>query len=292
MKTDIVKNLVIVCIGLLAIGTARASETNDVKPGQVKGSPFWKLDWSDEFDKDGKPDQSKWEYVIGGDGFGNGEEQFYTDRLENARVENGKLMIQGRKEDYENQHYTSARLVSKQSWVYGRFEFRAKLPRGKGTWPAIWMLPDKQVYGPQYWPDNGEIDILESVGRDQNRNYASAHTNFYNFFDGHEQHTTTISVPSGDEQFHTYALEWSPTNLSFFIDGEKFMNVDRDSDADWRKWPFDQPFHFVMNMAIGGGFGRGGEDIEDSAFPTALQVENIRVYKPLFTPGITPELTR
>jgi beta-glucanase (GH16 family) len=284
------KTLLAISIAFLALGSAHAMETNDVKPGQVKSSPFWKLEWSDEFDKDGKPDQSKWDYITGGDGFGNGEEQFYTDRVENARVENGKMMIQGRKEEYQNQHYTSARLFSKQSWVYGRFEFRAKLPHGRGTWPAIWMLPDKQVYGPTYWPDNGEIDILESVGRDQNRNYASAHCNYYNFFAGNGQHTTTINVPSGDELFHTYALEWSPTKMEFFIDGEKFMGVDKEADADWKKWPFDQPFHFVMNMAIGGGFGRGGGDIEDEALPTALEVEYIRVYKPIFTPGIPSSL--
>ncbi|MCX8074050.1 MAG: glycoside hydrolase family 16 protein, partial [Clostridia bacterium] len=121
----------------------------------LNSAPVWRLVWSDEFDYTGKPDSNKWGYDIGGGGWGNQELQYYTDRLENARVENGKLIIEARRENYGGREYTSARLVSrnKGDWLYGRFEIRAKLPGGRGTWPAIWMLPTDWVYGG--WPNSG-----------------------------------------------------------------------------------------------------------------------------------------
>ena len=125
------------------------------------------------------PDSTKWGYDIGGDGWGNNEKQYYTaSRLENARVENGNLIIEARKEKMDSSEYTSARLVTrgKMDWLYGRFEIRAKLPSGRGTWPAIWMLPTKQSYGDNYWPENGEIDIMEHVGFHPGFIHASTHT--------------------------------------------------------------------------------------------------------------------
>jgi len=142
----------------------------------------WRVVWSDEFEYVGLPDPAKWGYDVGGHGWGNKELQFYTERRkENARVENGRLIIEARRDAAENHRYTSARLVSKGKgdWTYGRFEVRAKLPSGRGTWPAIWMLPSLKSYGESDWPDNGEIDVMEHVGFDPDVIHASAHTRAY-----------------------------------------------------------------------------------------------------------------
>ncbi len=147
-----------------------------------QGAVGWRLVWSDEFDHRGLPDSSKWGYDVGGHGWGNKELQYYTERRkENARVEDGHLIIEARRDNSGGHEYTSARLVSKGKgdWTYGRFEVSAKLPSGRGTWPAIWMLPSLKSYGNFGWPDNGEIDIMEHVGFDPDVVHGSAHTKAY-----------------------------------------------------------------------------------------------------------------
>ena len=172
MKTFFVKSKPIIALLVLILVLISCASN-------YKNSQFKKLVWSDEFNYTGLPDSTKWNYDIGGDGFGNNEAQFYTKkRLENARVENGNLVIEARKEDWENKNYTSARLVTKgkQDWKYGRIEVRAKLPKGKGTWPAIWMLSTDM----KEWPEDGELDIMEHVGYNQGFIHASVHTKKYN----------------------------------------------------------------------------------------------------------------
>ncbi|MGI9173875.1 MAG: glycoside hydrolase family 16 protein, partial [Rhodothermales bacterium] len=152
-------------VALLAATPAACQETS-VSTELPTEEGAWQLVWSDEFDYEGLPDSAKWGYEVGGHGWGNDELQYYTERrLENARVEDGLLVIEARQEPFEGRDYTSARLVSrdKGEWTYGRFEARAKLPSGRGTWPAIWMLAAETTYGNAYWPDNGEIDIMEHV---------------------------------------------------------------------------------------------------------------------------------
>ena len=139
----------------------------------------WKLVWHDEFDQVGQPDPLRWSYDVGGNGWGNHELEFYTySRPENARVENGHLVIEARRESWQGAAYTSARLVTKNKgdWPEGRFEIRAKLPLGRGTWPAIWMLPTVWNLGDGKWPDNGEIDIMEHVGHNPGVVHASTHS--------------------------------------------------------------------------------------------------------------------
>src|SRR6188768_4168282 len=146
----------------------------------TRHEPAYKLVWSDEFNYNGLPDAKKWNYDIGGHGWGNNELQFYTkEKLKNARVENGNLIIEAHKEKFENSGYTSARLVSKGKgdWQYGKIEVRAQIPDGRGTWPAIWMLGSTSPFN---WPDDGEIDIMEHVGFDQGRIHASIHCKKYN----------------------------------------------------------------------------------------------------------------
>src|SRR5690349_14056129 len=162
----------------------------------------WQLVWSDEFNSAGLPDPSKWSYDVGAHGWGNKELQNYTDRRkENARVENGVLIIEARRDGTEAQPYSSARLVSKNKgdWTYGRFEVRAKLPSGRGTWPAIWMLPTQRSYGG--WPKSGEIDIMEHVGFDPDMVHASVHTSAYNHTIN-TQKTAQIKIPTSRSEFN------------------------------------------------------------------------------------------
>ncbi len=183
----------------------------------------WSLVWSDEFETPGMPDETRWAWDVGGHGWGNRELQFYTDRRhENARVENGLLVIEARREAWEGMDYTSARLVTKgrQAWQEGRFEIRARLPEGRGTWPAIWMLPVDWNLGSGKWPDVGEIDIMEHVGHEPGIIHASAHSRDYQWQAG-TQKTATLEVADAARAFHTYTLEWTPLYYKFFVDGQQ-----------------------------------------------------------------------
>ena len=248
-------------------------------PAAVCQAQFSDLVWSDEFEEDGLPDSEKWNYDVGGDGWGNNELQYYTEnRRKNARVENGNLIIEAHKENYENNTYTSARLVTrgKADWTYGRIEVRAKLPEGVGTWPAIWMLPTDWIYGNGSWPDNGEIDIMEHVGYDPGVIHGSIHTNAYNHTDG-TQKGGSINVPTAMDDFHTYALEWTEDKLTWLVDGEKYFTYHREGTG-WETWPFDHDFHLLLNIAVGGDWG-GVEGVNADAFPVRMVVDYVRVYK-------------
>lgn len=236
----------------------------------------WELKWSDEFISAGLPDNTKWGYDVGGSGWGNNELQYYTDsRLENARVENGNLIIEARKEAYGGKNYTSARLVSrnKGDWKYGRIEVKAKLPGGRGTWPAIWMLPTDWVYGA--WPASGEIDIMEYVGYDPGIVHGTVHTEAYNHSIG-TQVGASYSVPNAETAFHVYAIEWDESKIDFFVDGNKYFTFN--NQGTWQKWPFDQRFHLILNIAIGGNWG-GVQGVDDNIFPVKMEIDYVRVYQ-------------
>ncbi len=237
------------------------------------------LIWHDEFDGTGHPDSTKWSYDVGGHGWGNNELQYYTEmREENARVEDGKLIIEARKEDYSGNDYTSARLVSrnKGDWTYGRMEVRAKLPEGTGTWPAIWMLPTEWIYGDGDWPDVGEIDIMEHVGYDEGVIHGTIHTHDHNHMDG-TQEGDQITIPDAVDAFHVYAIEWTEDKIEWYVDDEKFFTYENNGDG-WSAWPFDHPFHLILNIAIGGDWG-GAEGVGDSIFPQKLEIDYVRIYK-------------
>ncbi|MBI1761432.1 MAG: glycoside hydrolase family 16 protein [Acidobacteria bacterium] len=249
------------------------------RPVQIARRADWKLVWADEFNYKGLPDPKRWEYKVGGDGWGNNELQYYTSgKLANARVEGGNLVIEARKEKINSNNYTSARLVTagKGDWTYGRFEIRARLPAGRGTWPAIWMLPSKTSYSDRYWPDNGEIDIMEHVGHDPGVIHASTHTKAYNW-PRKNQKTATLKVPDAQTAFHTYALEWSAEKLDVYIDDTKIFS-DKNEGSGWEAWPFDQNFHLVLNLAIGGFWG-GAEGVDDTIFPQRMEIDYVRVYQ-------------
>ncbi|KMQ61439.1 glycoside hydrolase [Chryseobacterium angstadtii] len=259
-------------IQLITIGTLFFSMTNCVSNHTYSGK---KLIWSDEFNGKGLPDSSKWNYDVGGDGYGNNEAQFYTkNRLENARMEGGNLIIEARKEDWEKNKYTSARLLTKGkfSFQYGMVEVRAKLPKGRGTWPAIWMMSERM----KEWPDDGELDIMEHVGFNQGYVHASVHTKKYNHIQG-TQKTDTLVVKDVSEKFHVYKAEWTPEKIDVYIDGQKFFTYEN-KEKTYEAWPFDQPYFIILNLAVGGFWG-GKEGIDDAVFPQKYYIDYVRVYQ-------------
>ncbi len=237
----------------------------------------WQLVFEDTFDSGSSPDAADWNFDIGGNGWGNNEEQYYTDRSENARLEGGNLVIETLKEDFSGSAYTSARLTTrgKHDITYGRVEVRAKLPAGRGTWPAIWLLYTENKYGNGSWPDNGEIDIMEHVGFDQGRVHATIHTDSYNGGDGTQRGASTVPSPDVSTAFHVYAVEWEPNQIRAYVDDVLYFTYDRESD-DWREWPFDQEFHLILNTAVGGDWG-GQQGIDDSIFPQRFEIDYVRI---------------
>ena len=235
-----------------------------------------KLVWSDEFNYKGLPDSNKWNYNVGGHGWGNQELQYYTDRkTSNARVEKGHLIIEAKKEQVGNNAYTSARLVTKGKgdWTYGRIDVRAKLPKGVGTWPAIWMLGSTV---PMKWPDDGEIDIMEHVGYDQGVVHGTVHCKKYFHSEGTQKGSKTI-VADCSEKFHVYSVDWNAEAITILIDNKpyfSFKNEHSGNDA----WPFYKPMHLLLNIAVGGGWG-GQKGVDDSVYPQRMEVDYVRVYQ-------------
>jgi beta-glucanase (GH16 family) len=249
----------------------------------------WKLVWSDDFDKPGQPDPAKWNYE---EGFiRNNERQFYTRaRKENARVEKGMLVIEARKEQFkipasdsrakgkgrDSADYTSASLTTlgKTAWTYGRIEVRAKLPTGRGMWPAIWTLGTN--IGQAGWPACGEIDIMENVGFDPDLIHANIHTKSYN----HAIHTnkgSRITIAKPYQDFHVYAVEWRPERMDFFVDKTKYFTFENEGKGN-DAWPYDKPQYLILNIAVGGGWG-GQKGIDDGIFPQRMYVDYVRVYQ-------------
>jgi beta-glucanase (GH16 family) len=234
-----------------------------------------RLVWADEFDKPGLPDPSRWTYDVGGHGWGNRELQYYTrGRSENARVEGGHLIVEARREVWEGMEYTSARLVTRGlgDWTYGRIEARARLPRGRGSWPAIWMLATTSAR--MTWPDDGEIDIMEHVGFNPGVVHGSAHTKAFNHVIG-TQKTGTIPVPDATEAFRVYAIDWDRTRIRWFVDDREYYAFANDRSSK-DAWPFDGPFHLILNVAVGGNWG-GQKGVDDEAFPMRMEVDYVRV---------------
>jgi beta-glucanase (GH16 family) len=240
------------------------------------------LMWSDEFDYTGIPDTTKWNYDLG-DGcpnvcnWGNNELQYYTNDPKNVRVENGVLIIEAHNDSLGGKAYTSTRMVSKNKgdWLYGRIEVKAKLPRGKGTWPAIWMLSTDWSYGG--WPASGEIDIMEHVGFDPGVIHGTIHTEKYN----HHKRTQKegiISIADCQDEFHVYAIDWRENKIDFFVDDTLYHSVTRDENEDYTGWPFDKRFHLIMNIAVGGNWG-GMQGVDDSIWPQRMEVNYVRVYQ-------------
>lgn len=263
---------------LVLVAAASCKSAEPVGPGDGE----WKLVWSDEFETDGLPDAARWRYDVGGHGWGNNELQYYTERrAENARVEGGHLIVDARQDGMEGRAYTSARLLSRASWTYGRIEVSARLPSGRGTWPAIWMLASQQTYGGAYWPDNGEIDVMEHVGFDPDVVHASVHTKAYYHSIG-TQKTSRIDVPTARTDFNVYAVEWTPEEIRAYVNDAHYFTFENERltnpGADYRHWPFDKPFHLLLNVAVGGNWG-GAQGVDPSIWPQRMEVDYVRVYQ-------------
>ena len=239
-------------------------------------SAQWQLVWNDEFNYSGLPDSAKWNYNVGGDGWGNNELEYYTKRrMENARVENGNLVIEARKEPWQGMKYTSARLVTKNKadWQYGKIEVRAKLPKGRGTWPAIWMLGSTT---PLKWPDDGEVDIMEHVGYDQGNIHGSIHCKKYNWTIN-TQKTAIKPVPDCSEQFHLYGIEWNADSIKLSIDSNNYISF-ANEHSGYGAWPFDNKMFLILNIAVGGNWG-GQKGIDDSIWPQQMLIDYVRVWQ-------------
>lgn len=262
-------------LGLLAaLALPSAARAEPLKP-----PAGYRLVWADEFDTDGLPDPDKWQNdtVMNKQGWHNKELQYYAGpRAENAVVKGGRLIITARQEsmsaapDWGGQRYTSARLLTRgrADWTYGFFEVRAKLPCGKGTWPAIWMLGSKGA-----WPADGELDIMEQVGSDPTRVSSAMH-----MAAAHSAHPIfgALRIADACQASHNYQMLWTAEGVMFAVDGFvhlSYPNLKLGPQA----WPFDAPQFMLLNIAIGGD--HGGE-VDDRIFPVAMEVDYVRVYQP------------
>ncbi|MFQ3207234.1 MAG: beta-glucanase (GH16 family) [Glaciecola sp.] len=254
----------------------------------------WQLMWNDEFAIDGLPDPTKWQHDIWSAGKVNSEDQAYTDRAKNARIEDGVLVIEAHKEQFNEAEYTSARLHNSGSgdFLYGKVEARARIPHGQGTWSAIWMLPlnpykyatsckpNEDWQGSRTcdaWPNSGEIDILEHVGYDMQVVHGTVHTKAYYWVNG-EQRKASVEGRNVDKEFHLYSMEWSPEHIIISFDNVPYFYYQNEGSG-WEAWPFDHPYNLILNLAIGGNWGRAGGPIDDSIFPLKMEVDYVRIYQ-------------
>lgn len=293
------------CSIALLLGLAAALGNRAADPPPVG----WKLTWSDEFDGTAI-DRAKWDYDLGNGfydyatdqwrpGWGNDELQYYTREPENAFVKDGLLHVRAVKESLHGCGYTSARLKTRKrdggplfSQAYGRFEFRAKLPTGRGVWPALWMLPQEEKYGG--WPCSGEIDVMEARGQEPTKVLGTLH--FGSRWPANAEASHTYTLPGGGTiaDFHTYALEWEPGEIRWLVDGKQSAKqsswwssgkaqagrgVKPAREEELHPWPapFDRPFYLVVNVAVGGRFL--GKPDETTVFPVEMLVDYVRVYE-------------
>src|SRR5690348_538098 len=269
--------------GLLAAGLNRP-EAQPVNAYQAAAPPQGQLVWSDEFDQaDGSaPDPHKWTFDLGGKGWGNQELETYTSRPENVYIHDGKLVIQARQEKFTGsdgvaREFTSARLKTEGLFAqtYGRIEARIKIPYGQGLWPAFWMLgADESKVG---WPRCGEMDIMENIGREPSMVHGTIHGPDYS---GGKGVSAAYSLPRGERfahAFHTFAVEWRPRKIQFFVDDNLYTTILPTSIPPGARWVYDHPFFIILNVAVGGSWP--GTPDATTTFPQTMQVDYVRVYK-------------
>jgi len=242
--------------------------------------------WGDEFETPGLPDSTKWSYDTERNfaGWHNNELQYYSaSRPENSRVENGNLVITARREDlstlgltdWGGQRYSSARLITrgKGDWRYGFMEIRAKLPCGRGSWPAIWTLSSPPE---QRWPDDGEIDIMEHVGFDPGVVHGTVHTGAYNHTRGNHR-SNRITLADVCTAFHRYQLSWTANRITVGVDDRAYFQYSNDNSGN-AEWPFDSPQFLILNIAVGGDWG-GQMGVDDTIWPVQMEIDYVRVYQ-------------
>lgn len=268
----------ILLFAVLAACTGPANKnSNQTDEKSATGSTLsnWELVWEDNFDGTGLPDSTIWSYEKGY--VRNNEAQYYTNlRVENARLEDGNLVIEARKDNWNGNKITSASLntFGKKSILYGRVEVKAKLPSGIGTWPAIWMLGENiSEIG---WPACGEIDIMENVGFDPDTIHANIHTKAYN----HVMKTNKgnrIGIAKPNENFNIYAVNWYQDRMEFYLNDSLYFSFKNEATGN-DVWPFDKPHYLLINLAIGGGWG-GQKGIDENIFPQKYYIDYVKVYR-------------
>lgn len=244
----------------------------DAVTGGGGGGDDYVLVWEDEFDTDGAPNAANWTYDLGAGGWGNNEKQFYTDRTDNVVADQGILKITAKRESFNGEAFTSARIKSQDlfEFTYGKVEVRAKLPTGGGTWPAIWMLganfPDVG------WPNSGEIDIMEHVGNNEGTIHGTTHSP--SGFGGTANGGTTL-VSDATSEFHVYSVEWSADKIDFLVDGSLYYTYNPATKDD-NTYPFNHDFFLILNVAMGGDFGGA---IDGTFTESSMEIDYVKVYQ-------------
>lgn len=272
-------------LAALLLAAAQSLSANNYAVDQPMPAHSSRLVWSDEFNGPSL-DMSKWSFDTSRNKLGwyNKELEYYSaNRPENLRLENGHLIIELRKDpeaiskfpDWGKQQYSSAKIITKgkAAFKYGFVEVSAKLPCTRGTWPAIWMLPEAD----SAWPDGGEIDILEQVGSQPNVAHATVHTALFN----HTRHNgrgAETPVPTACSAFHRYQLAWTPAAITMGVDDHAYMQVRNDQPGGRGAWPFDSPFYLIINLAMGGDWA-AAKGIDDAALPQRMEVDYVRVWQ-------------
>jgi len=280
LKTYKMKNILILLVFPVILVSCDLDETQEVV---TRGN----LVWSDEFDQNGAPNPDNWRFEVGDGtdqgipGWGNNELQYYTDRPENAKVENGVLTITAREESFEGNNYTSARLITKGLFQkkYGRYEARIRVPYGQGYWPAFWMLGDDS--DGEVWPQIGEIDIMEYLGDEPTKAFGTIHGPEYS---GAESISKEYILENSrfDNEFHVFGIEWSPNQINWYIDDVLYLtltpeDVEEETDGEG-EWVFnDRDFYIILNVAVGGNLP--GNPTAETVFPQSMIVDYVRVYE-------------
>ena len=260
----------------LTVKHADVEQVIDIKQmsDAINAPEGYSLVWADEFNSGNMPNENLWWYETGAGGWGNNEIQNYVaGKVGNdilAKIDNGILNIICAK--IGGQIY-SIRMNTKDAWQYGYFEARLKLPKGKGTWPAFWAMPKNYTS----WPGDGEIDIMEEVGYHPNYVSSSIHCNAYNH-PNNTQKTAEILVPTAQEDFHVYAMEWTADYIKTYVDGKLLFSFNNDKKGDKNTWPFNAPFYLKLNLAWGGNWG-GAQGVDESCLPAVYQVDYVRVFQ-------------
>jgi beta-glucanase (GH16 family) len=242
----------------------------------------WTLTWSDEFDTGSRPDESRWVYDLGGGGWGNRELQTYTNRAENAALRDGALVITARAEQWTGsdriaRDYTSARLKTKDrvAQTYGKFEARIQVPRGQGLWPAFWALGvDIDAVG---WPECGEIDVMENIGREPTTIHGTLHGPGYSGGGAMSASTSSADGRPFADAFHLYAVEWEPGEIRWYVDGRQYFSRNASDLPAGARWVFDRDHFLLLNVAVGGDWP--GNPDATTTFPQEMKVDYVRAYR-------------
>jgi beta-glucanase (GH16 family) len=276
---------ILICFFLLATAviaqTAPATQPANPAPGS---HPKWNLVWNDEFNggNGSAPDKTKWVLETGGNGWGNNELEYYTNRVDNVQVQDGRLVITAKREGYSDsagvfRAFTSARMKTqgKFSQRYGRFEARIQIPRGQGVWPAFWMLGDDiATVG---WPTCGEIDIMENIGKEPDTVHGTIHGPGYSGAKGIGSPYKLTDSEEFADHYHLYAVEWEPAAIRFYVDDKLYATRTPADLPAGAKWVYDHPFFLLLNVAVGGGWP-GDPDVH-TRFPQTMLVDYVRVYE-------------